>query len=258
MLNLPIVGFNLFLFMAINWQIGTVTQIKQETKKVKSFTISLPNWKPHKPGQHYDLRLTAEDGYQTIRKYSIGSAPEQENEVELTIDLLDDGEVSAYMHEVVVPGDRLELRGPIGGYFVWHAKLNTHILLIAGGSGVVPLMSMLRHKQKANSLTKMVLLYSIKTEEDIIYHEELNHLGQFSDISIYYTFTRAIPKGWMGYQARINGGMLQDMLRLFHERPLVYVCGPTSMVEYVAHELVSKGIPGAKIRTERFGPSGSS
>ncbi len=242
--------------MAVNWQIATVEEIIQETPRVKTFVFSLPDWKPHMAGQHYDLRLTAPDGYQTIRKYSIASAPDRQARIALTIDLLEGGEVSEYMHGVIIPGDQVEIRGPIGGYFVWHPGLNQPLLLVAGGSGIVPLMSMIRHKLSAEVDSSVVLLYSAKSEEDLIYKRELDLFSNNNSVRIYYTLTRNIPPTWKGYTRRIDEEMLTDMLHLFDRKPLVYVCGPTAMVEYVSHELVAFGIPGAKIRTERFGPSG--
>src|SRR5574339_184855 len=157
----------------LEWQIASVRDIKPETPKVKSFTLALPRWMRHRAGQHYDIRLTAEDGYQAQRSYSIASEPEREGEIDLTVERIQDGEVSAYMHDVLVPGDRLEMRGPIGGYFVWEATMDEPLLLIAGGSGVVPLMSMIRHRAATGAKNPASLLYSSRHFEDVIYYQEL-------------------------------------------------------------------------------------
>src|SRR5512142_817501 len=162
----------------LNWQIASVKDIKSETATVKSFALTLPQWMRHRAGQHYDVRLTAEDDYQAQRSYSIASAPEQEGEIEITVELIRDGEVSTYMHEVLVPGDRLEVRGPIGGDFVWEATMDEPLLLVAGGSGVVPLMSMIRHRAAAGARNPTALLYSSRTLEDIIYYNELETLSK--------------------------------------------------------------------------------
>ena len=183
---------------AIEWQIATVKEIKTETVKTKSFTLSLPNFTAHRAGQHYDLRLTAGDGYQAQRSYSIASPPEQMNEIEISVDRLEDGEVSTYLHDVLAPGDQVEVRGPIGGYFVWEAAQGGPLLLVGGGSGVVPLMSMLRHKfaAKANDATR--LLASWRSADDIIYRAELDGLGGKDGFELFHTLTRSQPDGWKG------------------------------------------------------------
>lgn len=242
----------------IEWQIATVTAIRQETPRVKSFTLSLPDWLPHRPGQHYDIRLTAPDGYQAQRSYSIASEPERLNQVDLTIERLDDGEVSSYMHDVIVVGDLVEVRGPIGGYFVWEASLGGPLLLVGGGSGVVPLMSMIRQRAAVKSRVLTRLLYSVRTPEDAIYHDELAGL-QAADLTleVFYTYTRSQPPGWTGYSRRIDPRMLAEVAYPLGTIPYIYICGPTPMVEASANGLVQSGISPAGIRTERFGPSGS-
>ncbi len=167
----------------LEWQLATVRAVRQETSRVKTFTLGLPDWTLHQAGQHYDIRLTAEDGYQAERSYSIASEPERANDIDLTVERLDDGEVSPYLHDVVVPGDRLEVRGPIGGYFVWRAEQGGPLLLVAGGSGIVPLMSMVRHRVAARARVPVRLLYSSRTVDDIIYSEELARLGARTPLS---------------------------------------------------------------------------
>lgn len=242
---------------SLEWQIATVKAVKRENASVKTFSLTLPNWSKHRPGQHYDIRLTAPDGYQAQRSYSIASEPERQGEIDLTVERLEDGEVSSYLHDVLAPGDQIEVRGPIGGYFVWEASMNGPLLLIAGGSGIVPLMSMIRHRAKAGSQVPTRLLYSVRTREDVIYYEELMQRWVFGDgLEIFYTFTRSQPPDWTGYARRIDGQMLSEVVEPFGKEPLVYVCGPTLMVESVANHLVQIDIPPARIRTERFGPTG--
>ncbi len=243
----------------LGWQIATITSIKKETPQVKTFTLQLPDWRRHRPGQHYDLRLTAPDGYQAQRSYSIASEPEREGEIDLTVELVEDGEISSYMHEVVTPGDQIEVRGPIGGYFVWEADMGGPLLLIAGGSGIVPLMSMIRHRSAANSQIPARLLYSSRSPEDVIYFEELmQRRARENGLEIFHTFTRSQPPGWTGYSRRIDLQMIREVAQPFIQAaPRVFVCGPTSMVELVANHLVHIGLPDSLIKTERFGPTGS-
>jgi len=224
---------------------------------VKTFTFGLPEWMRHRPGQHYDVRLTAPDGYQAERSYSIASEPEREGEVDLTVERIDDGEVSAYMHEVLVPGDQLEMRGPIGGYFVWEASMGGPLLLIGGGSGVVPLMAMIRHRARAGARVPTRLLYSIRSPEEVIYWEELERRATARDgLEVIYTFTRSQPPGWKGYDRRIDRQMLEEVAGPLGVDVQTYICGPTLLVENVANILVQSGLPPAQIRTERFGPTG--
>ncbi len=239
------------------WQIATVTAIRQETPKVKTFTFRLPDWQPHASGQHYDIRLTAPDGYQAQRSYSVASEPERIGEIDLTVELIEDGEVSSYLHQGVVVGDQVELRGPIGGYFVWQAEMGGPLLLIGGGSGVVPLISMLRHRARAGSRVPARLLYSVRTPSDVIYADELQQLGQpGSGLEVFLTFTRVQPTGWKGYARRIDQEMLREVLAPFDHAPLIYICGPTLLVEAAADLLILNGVPRQLIRTERFGPTG--
>ncbi len=239
------------------WQIATVRVIKQETPRVKTFTLSLPDWREFLSGQHFDVRLTAPDGYQAQRSYSIASNPERRGEIDLSVAYLEDGEVSAYMHNVMIPGDLMEVRGPIGGYFVWKSDMGGPLLLIAGGSGVVPLMSMVRHRAASGSTVPARLLYSSRNLEDVIYLSELNALtAAGTGFEAIYTLTHAQPPGWQGYSRLVDDSMLREVAGPLGPEPRVYVCGPTPMVEAVANGLVRIGIPQARIRTERFGPTG--
>jgi ferredoxin-NADP reductase len=241
----------------LEWQISTVVKVKVETSNVKTFTLALPDWTPHRAGQHYDVRLTAPDGYQAQRSYSVASSPEQKGEIELTVERLADGEVSTYLHDVLIVGDQVELRGPIGGYFVWEARMGGPLLLVAGGSGIVPLMAMLRHRKATGSQVPVHLLYSSRTYEDVIYRDELERLSKdHSGLEIFHTLTRTQPMDWKGYSRRIDLRMLEEAARPFGKELKAYICGPTAMVEGVANGLVTLGIPPDHIRTERFGPTG--
>lgn len=243
----------------LEWQIATVKSIHQETSNTRTFTLSLPNWMRHKPGQHYDVRLTAPDGYQAQRSYSIASEPERTGEIDLTVERIADGEVSSYLHEVLIVGDLIEVRGPIGGYFVWEASMGGPILLVAGGSGVVPLMSMIRHRAAVGSSTPMQLLYSSRTPQDVIYSQELRSLQNSQNgPGIIFTFTRQSPVDWTGYSRRVDVPMLRDVVGPLGNTARAFVCGPTLMVEAVANGLLQVGLGPNQIRTERFGPTGSS
>ena len=241
----------------LKWQIATVAAINDETPRAKTFRFELPEWMRHRAGQHYDLRLTAPDGYQAERSYSIASAPEREGIVELTIERIDDGEVSPYMHDVVRVGDRLELRGPIGGYFVWEVSIGGPLLLVAGGSGVVPLMAMVRHRAAARSAVHTRLLYSSRSPQDVIYAGELDQAQARADgFEVIHTYTRQQPAGWTGYGRRIDRAMLNEVIKPLGRSLCAYVCGPTVLVEVVANALIDLGIRDSQIRTERFGPTG--
>lgn len=242
----------------LEWQIATVNNIKPETASVKSFTLNLPTWTRHRAGQHYDIRLTAEDGYQTQRSYSIASEPEREGEIDITVERINEGEVSTYLHDVLIPGDLVEVRGPIGGYFAWQAGLlPAPLLLIAGGSGVVPLMSMLRHRAALSANNATALLYSSRSFEDIIYYDELEKLRSANNgLQIFHTLTRSQPPDWKGYARRIDEAMLREVAGPLGEAVQVFICGPTLMVEAAANALVRLGIDPDQIRTERFGPTG--
>ena len=241
---------------AVEWQIGEVTRIKTETPQTKTLTLALPKWVAHQPGQHYDVRLTAPDGYRTERSYSVASEPERVGEVDFTVEKIDDGEVSPYLDDILVPGDKLEVRGPIGGYFVWDVSLGGPLLLVGGGSGVVPLMAMLRHRAAQHSPIPARLLYSSRSADEVIYRAELDALAAADDqLKVVFTFTRHAPPGWTGYQRRIDPAMLNDVAPL-GQGARSYVCGPTLLVEAVSNALVAMGQPAERIRTERFGPTG--
>ena len=215
-------------------------------------------WIPHRPGQHYDVRLTAPDGYRTERSYSIASEPERGPELELTVERIEDGEVSPYLLDVLEAGDTLELRGPIGGYFVWDVTLGGPLLLVGGGSGVVPLMAMLRHRAVQHATIPTRLLYSSRTPEDVIYRAELDALAQSAGgLEVAFTYTREAPEGWNGYRRRIDPAMLAEVMRPLGTGVRAYVCGPTLLVETVANALLGLGLPPELIYTERFGPTGS-
>ncbi len=240
----------------LNWQLATVQAIHQETPRIKTFTLALPEWTAHQAGQHYDVRLTAPDGYQAQRSYSIASEPERQGVIDLTVERLEDGEVSTYLHDVLVVGDQVELRGPIGGYFVWDAKTQNPLLLIGGGTGVVPLMAMVRHRYAACATHRTHLLYSARAYEDLIYYQELERLSQAQDgFQVFFTLTRSQPAGWTGYSRRIDRLMLHEVTRSLGRTPQVYICGPTLFVETIANDLVEFGIPAQQILTERFGPT---
>lgn len=230
------------------WQIGTVTEIVAETPRVKSFRIALPVWIEHLPGQHYDVRLTAPDGYRAQRSYSIASSPLDAGAVELTVDRLDDGEVSPYFHDVLVVGDRVELRGPFSSYFVWRGEAPA--LLVGGGSGVVPLMAMVRHRRRATPRLPMRLIYSVRRPEDVIYAREL---GDGDEPLL--TYTRAAPAGWPGHVGRIDAALIERS-GVDPAAGTAFVCGSNPFVEAATRLLLGAGFPAARIRTERFGPSG--
>jgi ferredoxin-NADP reductase len=217
--------------------------------------LELPEWPGHRAGQHVDVRLTAEDGYQAQRSYSIASAPEDQHLV-LTVERLEDGEVSPYLVGELRPGDELELRGPIGGYFVWEHSLGGPLLLLAGGSGIVPLRAMLRHWRAGARETLARLLYSSRSLEDVIYRAELEQLGE-AGADVQLTLTREWPDDWRGHRGRVDGALLNELAWPPGRRPLVYVCGPTAFVETVAEALVQAGHQPSMIRTERFGPTGT-
>jgi ferredoxin-NADP reductase len=240
----------------LNWTFGEVVELIDETPGVRSIVLDVPEWPGHLPGQHVDIRLTAEDGYQAQRSYSIASGPEAER-LMLTVERLPDGEASPYLVDELRPKDKIELRGPIGGYFVWEARLGGPLFLVAGGSGIVPLMSMLRHRAATESPVASRLVYSSRTWEDIIFREELEHLTARADgLEISHTLTRARPDGWRGYTRRVDGGLLAETAWPPARAPLTYVCGPTSFVETVANALVLLGHDARRIKTERFGPTG--
>jgi ferredoxin-NADP reductase len=245
----------------IAWQIATVGAIQDETPTVKSFTLAVPDWAGHRAGQHVDLRLTAADGYSVERSYSIASEPERGGELDLTVEEIEGGEVSPFLHEVVVVGDRLEVRGPIGGYFVWDgsgADATEPLFLVAGGSGVVPLMAMLRHRTRLGLRNRTRLLLSARHLEDVIYRSELEALAAAGDgFELVPTLTRSTPADWTGYARRIDDRMVAEVLSPLGSGARCFVCGPTALVEVAANALARLGLPADRIRTERFGPTGT-
>ena len=226
------------------WQIATVASVKQETPRVKSFRLELPMWMPHLPGQHYDVRLTAPDGYQAQRSYSIASSPLDEGGVQLTVDRLSEGEVSQYLHDVVEEGDQVEVRGPFASYFVWRGE--SPVLLVGGGSGVVPLMAMLRHRRRVMPDAPMRLVYSVRSPDDVIYADELGE-------DAVLTFTRESPEGWTGHTGRIDLPMIEAASA---EGGTAFVCGSNGFVESAVGLALEAGFEPSRIRTERFGPTG--
>lgn len=239
------------------WRVAEVLDVQPETARATTLTLRVPGWPGHVAGQHVDIRLTAEDGYQAQRSYSIASPPEAVD-LALTVDRIEDGEVSPYLTGEVRAGDRFELRGPVGGHFVWRAHAGEEpLFLVAGGSGIAPLMAMLRHRAAAGSQVPARLLASWRGAADIIYREELSRLeAAASGPAVAHTLTRTRPVGWTGYARRIDAAMLGEAGFAPGERPQVFVCGPTALVEAAAAALVALGHAPARIRTERFGPSG--
>jgi ferredoxin-NADP reductase len=236
----------------LTWQTATVISITRETASVVTIELDPPDWPGHQAGQHLEVRLTAEDGYQAERQYSIASAPDEL--VAITVERLENGEVSPYLTEELRAGDELELRGPIAQYFVWQPGDGGPLLLVAGGSGVAPLRSMLRHRLRTGSDVPVRLLYSARTLPDVIYRAEL---GQPHDgVEVIYTLTRGQPPGWTGHTGRINQALLADVAWPVEANPLVYICGPTSFVETAAAGLVGIGYPPERVKTERFGATG--
>ena len=219
---------------------------------MRTIVLDVPDWPGHRAGQHVDVRLTAEDGYQAAREYSIASAPGEP--VAITVELLDDGEVSPYLTQELRVGDAIELRGPVGGYFVWGPEEGGPLLLVAGGSGVVPLRAMLRHRGRSGSDVPVRLLYSSRSLDDVIYRAELDEPAD--GVEVVHTLTRAQPEGWTGYSRRVDAALLAEVAWPVEEDPLVYVCGPTSFVETVAGGLVALGYPPRRVKTERFGATG--
>jgi ferredoxin-NADP reductase len=240
----------------LEWQPAEVREIVVETFRVKSLRLHLPSWQGHLPGQHVDIRLTAEDGYQAQRSYSIASPPEEEL-LTLTVERVENGEVSPYLVGTLRTGDRFELRGPIGGYFVWTVAKRDPLYLIAGGSGIVPLMAMLRHRERRNGQAPALLLYSSRSLEEIIYREELDAMARRDPgLRVVNTLTRKQPEGWTGPRGRIDKALLAETRFPPDRNPKIFVCGPTPLVEDVSRFLVELGHDPLTIKTERFGPTG--
>ena len=241
----------------LTWRAGQVSAVRDESATARTLVLDVPGWPGHLPGQHVDVRLTADDGYSTQRSYSIASAPDGVR-VELTVQRLDDGEVSPYLTEVLQPGDPLELRGPIGGWFAWRPEDEAPTLLTAGGSGVVPLMAMVRTRLARASATPMRLIYSTRGPDTLLYRDELRHLsGQDPGLRVDLIYTRGAPEGWSGRVGRLDGASLAALSWPPSDAPACFVCGPTGFVEAVANMLVDQGHDAQRIKTERFGPSGT-
>ena len=231
-------------------QVARVSWVATETDAVRTIGLEVPGWPGHRAGQHLDVRLTAEDGYTAERSYSIAAADGEP--VAITVERLGAGEVSPYLTGELRAGDQLELRGPIGRWFVWDTSDGGPLLLVAGGSGIVPLRAILRHRQRSGSNVPVrLLLYSARTLADVIYHRELD---QYRDsVQVSYTLTRSQPPGWTGYSGRVDAAMLAGIAWPASQHPLAFVCGPTRFVETVAQELVALGYPPGRVKTERFG-----
>jgi ferredoxin-NADP reductase len=236
----------------LTWRVATVAEIRPETPRVQTIVLDVPGWEGHRAGQHVDVRLTAEDGYQAQRSYSIASPTDAER-LELTVERLDDGEVSPYLTAEARPGDQFEIRGPVGGYFVWDPDPGGAVLLVGGGSGVVPLMAMARQRAADGDEVATRLLYSARTLEDVIYRDELAELSR-DGFDVVYTLTREQPEGWTGYSRRVDHELLAEVAP--DGLALTFVCGPTPFVEAVAETLVELRHDPFRIKTERFGPTG--
>jgi ferredoxin-NADP reductase len=236
----------------LSWQIATVAEAVDETPRVKTIVLDVPDWPGHRAGQHLDIRLTAEDGYRAEREYSIASAPGEQ--VAITVERLEDGEVSPYLTDELRAGDELELRGPLGGYFVWGTEDGGPLLLVGGGSGIVPLRSILRHRNRSGRDVAVRVLYSSRSLDDVIYRDELDAIA--TGVEVVNTLTRSRPPGWTGPSRRVDAELLSEVAWPAEQNPLAYVCGPTSFVETVASGLVELGYPGERVKTERFGATG--
>jgi len=243
----------------IEWRAAIITEIIAETPHAKTLVLDVPGWPGHTAGQHVDVRLTADDGYQAQRSYSIASEPSRPT-LAITIERLDDGEVSPYLTDALGVGDRVELRGPIGGYFVWEPTMGGPLFLVAGGSGIVPLMAMLRTRASVpadvRAAAPATLLYSSRSWEDVIYGDEVMRLADDPTVRVVQTLTRSQPAGWKGFSRRIDADMLAEVAPEPSLHPHVFVCGPTALVESVAQMLVEMGHEPARVKTERFGPTG--
>jgi ferredoxin-NADP reductase len=241
----------------LTWRVGTVAAVREETQTARTIALTVPDWPGHAAGQHVDVRLTADDGYAAVRSYSIASAPNPEHRVEITVERLPNGEVSPYLTQDVRIGDRLELRGPIGGWFVWRPQQTEPVQLVAGGSGLVPLMAMIRSRAAAGSAAPFRLLYSVREPEAILYGDELRALADSNaGVSVTYAYTRVAPKDWPRPPGRIDAALIARTAFSADLAPTCYVCGPTPFVEAVANLLTAAGNHPDRVRTERFGATG--
>ena len=239
------------------WRVGKVVALRDETSSARTIAFKVPNWPGHLAGQHVDVRLTAPDGYSAVRSYSIASAPNPERRVELTVERLPNGEVSPYLTQELAVGDRLELRGPIGGWFVWRTQQAEPVQLVAGGSGVVPLMAMIRSRAAARNTAPFRLLYSVREPGAVFYRNELQAISDRDpSVTVTYAYTRTAPKDWPRPPGRIDAALIAPTTWPSNLFPTCYVCGPTSFVESVSSLLTASGNDPNKIRTERFGPTG--
>jgi ferredoxin-NADP reductase len=240
----------------VRWLPARVVELIDETWRARSIVLELPGWPGHRSGQHVDVRLTATDGYQAQRSYSIASAAE-DGYLVLTVERLEDGEVSSYLAEEMRAGDEIELRGPTGGYFVWQESGDVAVLLVAGGSGIVPFRSMLRHRSAVSSAVPVRLLYSSRSLNEVIYRDELLRMAAFDELDVRFAFTRERPSGWRGHRGRIDRELLEEISWPASERPLIYICGPSGFVEHAAQALLQNGHRADRIKAERFGPTGA-
>lgn len=241
----------------VTWRTGKVVARRDETSTARTLAIVVPGWPGHVAGQHIDVRLTAPDGYSAVRSYSIASAPNSDQRIEITVERLEDGEVSPYLTQNVAIGDELDLRGPIGGWFVWHMDQTEPIQLIAGGSGIVPLMAMIRSRLASQSNSRFRFLYSVREPAAAFYKDELQAISNRGDsVLLTYAFTRITPRDWPRPPGRIDAALVSQSIWPSHLAPTCYVCGPTSFVEHVAGLLIAAGMDRERIRTERFGSTG--
>ena len=238
------------------WRVGTVVALYDETASARTLTLEVPDWPGHVAGQHVDVRLTAPDGYSAARSYSIASAPNSEKWLPITVDRLPNGEVSPYLTQELAVGDRLELRGPIGGWFVWRSEQMGPVQLIAGGSGIVPLMAMIRSRASSGSAAPFRLMYSVREPASVFYGEELRTLADRGIVRITHVYTRAVPQDWPLPPGRINADLIASATWPSTVAPTCYVCGPTSLVEVASGLLTVSGHSAQRIRTERFGATG--
>jgi ferredoxin-NADP reductase len=236
----------------LTWELARVVEVTRETDTTTTIVLDAPDWAGHRAGQHVDIRLTAEDGYQAQRSYSIASAPEDAH-LMLTVQEIGDGEVSPYLTEELRPGDELELRGPIGGYFVWEGSEGVPLQLFGGGSGIVPLRAMLRHRAATSNTTPARLVYSSRTLEDVIYRDELT--DPTADVEVHLALTRSWPDGWAGHRGRVDDALLDSATWPARDAPAIYICGPTGFVEAISRQMVARGHAPGRIKTERFGPT---